>query len=79
MKTRYHLSVNIEGLLNQYKRKKMNRVLVDDNGKSLNDSEARAYLIQAIQEGKRVLPTADCEGFDFVKGCPGHPIENEQS
>jgi hypothetical protein len=23
-------------------------------------------------EGKKVFPVGKCDGFDFVKGCPGH-------
>lgn len=71
------MSVDIQGLLEHYRRKKLNGIVLDDNGKPMNDVQAREHLYKCLREGKRVLPTADCDGFDFVKGCPGHPIKED--
>jgi hypothetical protein len=75
MKTKYHLSVNIRGLLENGRRKSLAGVVLDDNGKHMTDAQARDYLYQCLGEGKLVLPAADCDEFDFVKGCPGHKVE----
>ncbi len=35
--------------------------------------EATVYLRRCLEEGKVVLPVGEpCEGFDYLKGCPGH-------
>lgn len=75
MKTKYHLCVNIEGLLEMHRRKSLAGMVIDDNGRKMNDSQAREYLYQCLREGKRVLPTTDCDSFDYQKGCPGHKYE----
>lgn len=68
------MSVNIEGLLAFHNRKKIT-ILEDDNGRKMSDSEARKFLAECQAKGWKLLPTADCDGFDpFGKGCPGHPI-----
>lgn len=74
--TQYHVSVNIEGLLRNYKNRKMNGLLVDESGKSLSDYEAREFLQQCIDEGMKLIPNHNCKGFDPMgNGCPGHKIE----
>lgn len=78
MKTKIHLSVNIKGMLENYRRRSMKGLLIDDNGKSMSDQQARDYLYECLAKGWKVLPTTDCEGFDhFGKGCPGHKIEEK--
>lgn len=75
MKTRVHFSINIEGMLRNHKRKKINYMLHED-GTPMTDREAREYLQQCLAKGWKLIPSTDaCEGFDhFEKGCPGHPI-----
>lgn len=72
-----HMSANINGMLRNYKRKKMDGLL-EDNGKPLNDREARAYLQECLAKGWRLIPCGDCEGFDYQTGCPGHPVKTPQ-
>lgn len=70
------MSVNIAGLLRNYKNRKMNGLLIDESGKKLNDTEAREFLKECLSEGMKLIPNHNCEGFDpFDKGCPGHKIE----
>ena len=74
MQTKVHMSCNIEGLLRNFKRKKIN-FLQDDNGRFLTDSEALYELAEFQKIGYKLIPRDDCEGFDaFGGGCPGHPI-----
>ena len=71
------MSVNIEGLLRNCKRRKIT-FMIHDDGSQMTDSEARAYIAECQAKGWRLLPTANCEGFDpFGKGCPGHPINDD--
>lgn len=76
MRTIRHLSTNIEGMLRQMKGKKIN-FLSDDNGKELSDKEARLAIAELQAKGHKLIPSADCYGFDpFGGGCPGHPVED---
>lgn len=77
MKTKRHMSINIEGMLRNYKGVKIN-IFNDDNGNPLSDAEARIIIKECQDKGWKLIPMSDeCEGFDpFGKGCPGHPIED---
>lgn len=66
-----HMSINIEGVLTQYKKKKIN-FCSNDDGTPMSDAEARFEFLKARNEGKRVLPMGDCYRFCFEKGCKGH-------
>jgi hypothetical protein len=74
MSKRIHMSCNIEGLLRNYKRKKIN--FIEDNGRVISDSEARKELARLQSLGHKLISCSDeCEGFDpFGGGCPGHEI-----
>jgi hypothetical protein len=73
------MSVNIQGLLNAYKGRKID-ILQDDNGDLLTDQQARIHLHNLQIKGhKKMCCSSDCEGFDpFEKGCPGHPVEEKE-
>ena len=78
MRTKRHMSTNIEGLLRNMKGKKIN-FLDDDNGRTLSDKEARAEIAKLQALGHKLIPSGDCEGFaPFGGGCPGHPIEDDE-
>lgn len=75
--TKRHMSVNIEGLLRNYQRKKIT-FMEDDDGNRMSDKQARIEIAKLQKLGHKLLPTANCEGFDpFGGGCPGHPLSNE--
>jgi hypothetical protein len=79
MRTKHHMAVNIQGLLNFHGRKKI-RCMEDDDGNPVSDAEARAYLAECQAKGYKLIPRTDCEGFDpFGKGCPGHPVKEEEA
>ena len=72
------MAVNIEGLLRHYRRKKIN-ILVNDDGRTITDKEARAYLAECQAKGYKLIPRDGCDGFDpFDKGCPGHPVQEDE-
>ena len=72
-----HMSVNIRGMLNYFRRKSMAGIF-HDKGRYLSDEEARNYLYDHIEKGHKVLPMCnenECPDFDyFGGGCPGHNI-----
>jgi hypothetical protein len=73
METRIHMCINIAGAI----RNKAFSGFTDDNGKPCTRKEAEEFLKSELLKGRRVLPMAECEGFDFQTGCPGHPINSE--
>jgi len=76
MSTRHHLAIDIQGLLDNCKRRKITFMNHDD-GSRMTDREARDYIAARQAEGHKLMSMSnECEGFDpFEKGCPGHPIE----
>lgn len=78
MKQRVHMSMNIEGALRNYGRKSMKGLITDDDGTEWSDLKVRNYLQECLNKGWRLLPCGDCEGFDYQKGCPGHPMEETE-
>ena len=78
MKMIKHMSLSIAGALRNYKGKSMEGLLEDEKGNALSDAEVREYLAECQLKGWKKIPCGDCEGFDpFDKGCPGHPINEE--
>lgn len=75
-----HMSINLEGLLRNYKGKKI-KIFDDGNGHSISDKEARTYIQQCLSKGWKVIPMGGedvCEGFDhFGNGCPRHEINED--
>ena len=69
------MSMNLEGVLRNYKGKKIN-FFNDENGKELTDKEARQYIQECLGKGWKKIPLGgedNCEGFDYLGGgCPGH-------
>lgn len=73
---RHHFTINIAGIL---KRKtSIGKLFEDEDGKFLNDRQARKMLNEMLAEGKRLFPMGDCEGFNYETGCPGHPSEKDK-
>lgn len=80
MQSIHHMSVNLDGLLRNYKRRKIN-IMEDDNGRKLSDREARAEIARLQALGHKLMSCSnECEGFDpFGGGCPGHPIKESET
>lgn len=67
-----HLCTSIEGLLRNFKGKKIT-IFDHDDGHPMTDEEARAEISKLQAKGHKLIGSADCEGFDpFGGGCPGH-------
>jgi len=77
MRVQFHMCTSIQGLLNNYKRKKIT-FITDDNGKAMSDKDARKELAELLKKGHKYIPSSECEGFDpFEHGCPGHEVKEE--
>lgn len=77
MRINRHLSTNIEGVLRNFKRRKMDGLFDDENGNPMSDKEIRKTLTELQAKGHKLIGSDNCEGFDpFGGGCPGHFIED---
>ena len=80
--TRRHMSMNLEGCLRNFKRKKMKGLFTDEDGHGLSDFKARVYIKECQAKGWRVIPMCGedvCEGFDHQTGCPGHVVSTSEN
>jgi hypothetical protein len=66
-----HMCISVEGVLNQYKKKKIT-FCSNDDGSPMSPIKARNIFEVARYEGKRVLPMGECYRFDYQTGCKGH-------
>ena len=69
------MSVSIEGLLamSDARIRKMIKSVKDENRRQPSIEEFRQYLAHELSLGHRLLPVPECDNFDPVKGCLGHP------
>lgn len=72
-----HVSTSISGLIDYGKTNSLSGILSDNEGRRYPHEEAIVILYEKLAAGERWLPTDDCEGFDPVTGCPGHPKQEK--
>lgn len=74
-----HMCLSVRGALRWdrgMKRRMASSITVD--GRRLQSAdEVQDFLMDCLASGKEVLPMADCEGFDFKTGCPGHEVAED--
>ena len=78
MATHFHLSMDIEGFLENYKDKPLSwfdGIAKKDDGSRATGAEYLAYLQSHLEQGHRVVPMNNCPDFDYQTGCPGHEIQ----
>jgi len=73
-----HMKWNIVGALKRSD-KELDGTMQYEDGRFLTGAQVRKYLQKCLVKGWRVLPLGNCEGFDYQKGCPGHPNEKEEN
>jgi len=71
----HHVCLSIRGAL----RGLMFDDFIHDDGSSMSRDEAFEFLCDQLEMGRRVLPMAECEDFDYQTGCPGHDIEEDNN
>lgn len=73
---RRHISTSIDGLLALKDRELEDLITAsvrDDDGNMPTLSEFKRYLNEEKTKGHRLLPCPECDNFDPVHGCLGHP------
>jgi hypothetical protein len=69
-----HMCLDVQGCLNNWSLRELGRLgFVNDDGSKATGREVKAYLLEQLSQGKKLLPMCkDCVGFDYTTGCPGH-------
>jgi hypothetical protein len=69
-----HMGLSVEGALNAIKNRANNSksFAQHDDGRYMTIGELKDVLRKALKEGKKVLPTGECDNFDYQRGCRGH-------
>ena len=70
-----HMCVSVRGMLNwpTSELRRGMKWITDGEGKPYATiHDLRNALMDELAKGHEVLPTGECEGFDYKTGCPGH-------
>lgn len=69
-----HCCLDVRGALKTMSKRQLAGLFRHDDGAKRTADEAIDHLLEALAQGKEVLPFGPpCEGFDFAgNGCPGH-------
>jgi hypothetical protein len=62
---------NIQGIL-RWPDKDLRKMFTDESGNHPPAKLIRDQLKLWLNEGRRVMPLGECEGFSYQTGCPGH-------
>lgn len=71
----YHVHLDVAGALTSFTDEDLDGLFQrNPTGEPVTAAEARRVLTDHLANGRRVIPLASCEGFDYSgTGCPGHP------
>lgn len=72
-----HIHLSVRGALRDFSKRQLRGMFHHADGTKCTADEAKDHLLEALAQGKEVLPFGPpCEGFDFAgNGCPGHDTE----
>ena len=69
-----HICVSVRGLLHKTNAElnRMAKYMIVDGKKLTTAYEVREALMDELSQGHEVLPTCECDNFDYKTGCKGH-------
>lgn len=72
----FHIHLSVRGAIRDFSKRQLKGMFRVD-GHECSADEAKDHLLEALAQGKEVLPFGPlCDGFDFTGGgCPGHDQE----
>lgn len=72
----FHIHLSVRGALRDFSKRQLKGMFRFEGGRECTAAEAKDHLLDALAQGKEVLPFGPpCEGFDFAgNGCPGHDM-----
>jgi hypothetical protein len=70
----FHIHLSVRGALRDFSKRQLKGMFRLEGGRECTADEAKDHLLEALAQGKEVLPFGPpCDGFDFAgNGCPGH-------
>lgn len=71
--TTHHLCIDLKGALMNWSDRQWRNCVTADDGHTMTPQEVRAEFLSELAEGRKVIPAAPCDNFDYQKGCLGHP------
>ncbi|RIA19020.1 hypothetical protein DFO63_4138 [Stenotrophomonas sp. AG209] len=76
---RYHVHLDVAGALSNMTDQDLDGLFQrNPPGEPVTAAEARRVLADHLASGRKVIPLAPCEGFDYTgTGCPGHVTADE--
>jgi len=76
MTRNFHVSMSVRGAL----KNKSFEGFTDANGNEVTKNQAQDFLMDQLSMGREKVPFGEpCEGYDYIKGCPGHEIKENHS
>jgi hypothetical protein len=69
-----HIQLSVRGALRDFNKRQLKGMFQMKGGRECTADEAKDLLLEALAQGKEVLPFGSpCAGFDFAgNGCPDH-------
>ncbi len=75
-----HMCISVTGALRNWKDSLYVGCCTNDEGRTMEPWEVKAWFLEAAAEGKKVLPMdPSCDNFDYQKGCLGHKETHAQT
>ena len=68
----YHLCLDLRGALANWSKSELASCLTHDDGRRMTAREAKMALMDELSKGRKVIPCAPCDNFDYQTGCRGH-------
>lgn len=77
MSMRYHLALDVVGGIRNARILK--GCITVDGRKLVYVKDIRRFLFEELVQGHRCLPMAECDNFDYQRGCLGHIVDGKDS
>lgn len=77
----FHVHLSVRGALRDFSKRQLKGMFRFEGGRACTADEAKDHLLEALAQGKEVLPFGPpCAGFDFSGGgCPGHDLVSKEA
>jgi hypothetical protein len=72
MSRKFHLALSVRGTLHNAPDRELRTMFVKPDGSYASVREAKDFLMDQLAAGRKVIPTCECDNFDYQNGCMGH-------
>jgi len=78
MTERHHMMQSVDGPLANWSDEEWEDACDWFEPTFVSGAGLKAEFKRLQSEGIKVLPVGDCENFDYIKGCLGHPVYEQE-